>query len=81
MSADSLFLVPTVDLHTLECSTVAVSAPNECAAVWEVLHRSPSLRYTGGAVELVEPRPEFDVVRDVWAERWRRPAQQKENVR
>jgi hypothetical protein len=74
------YLVPVFDLFSLECSTVAVSAPNECAAVWEALHHSPSLRYTGAAIERVEPRPEFDVVRDVWAERWR-PARQKENVR
>jgi hypothetical protein len=75
-----MFLVPTFDPRTLECSTVAVSAPNECAAVWEVLRNSAQLRYTGGAVERVELKPEFDVVRDVWAER-HRPARLRENVR
>jgi hypothetical protein len=74
-----MFLVPTVDLRSLECSTVAVSAPNECAAVWAVLRNSAQLRYTGGTVERVEPRPEFDVVRDVWAERWW-PARLREKV-
>jgi hypothetical protein len=68
---DHLYLVPTFDPRTRECTTVAVSAPNECAAVWQALYHSPALRYTGGAIERVEPRPEFDVVRDVWSERWR----------
>ena len=74
------YLVPTFDLRSLECDTIAVAAPSEAAAVWEVLRHSPSLRYTGGTVERVELKPEFDVVRDVWAERWR-PARQKETAR
>jgi hypothetical protein len=72
----SKFLVPVFDLFSLECSTVAVSAPNECAAVWQALHHSPSLRYTGGKIERIEIDPEMSVARDVWDERWR-PAREK----
>ena len=74
------FLVPTVDIYSLTCETVAVVAPSEAAAVWAVLRSAANLRFTGGQVERVELKPEFDVVRDVWADRWR-PARQKENAR
>jgi hypothetical protein len=72
----SKFLVPTFDLRSLECGTVAVSAPNESAAVWEALRHSPSLRYTGGPIERVELNEETNVTRDIWHERWR-PAREK----
>jgi hypothetical protein len=65
------YLVPTFDLRSLECTTVAVSAPNECAAVWAVLRNSAQLRYTGGAVERIEIDPERSVAWDSWAERYR----------
>jgi hypothetical protein len=73
----SKFLVPTFDVNTLACETIAVAASCEAAAVWAVLRSAANLRYTGGAIERVEPRPEFDVPRDVWHERWR----PKENAR
>ena len=73
-------LVPTFDPRSLECTTVAVSAPNECAAVWEVLGHSPSLRYSGGAIERCEELTEENsVVRDIWHERWR-PARLREKA-
>jgi hypothetical protein len=75
-----MFLVPTFDPRTLQCTTVAVSAPDECAAVWVALHRSPSLRYTGGTIERVVVNPEMSVAFDPWADR-HRPARQKEGVR
>ena len=74
------YLVPVFDLFSLECSTVAVSAPNECAAAWKVLHHSPSLRYTRGVIERIELDEATNVTRDIWHERWR-PARQKETAR
>jgi hypothetical protein len=67
---DHLYLVPTFDPRTLQCTTVTVSAPDECAAVWEALHRSPSLRYTGGAIERVAVDPAMSVKHDVWGKRY-----------
>ena len=78
--SDPLFLVPVFDATTLACETIAVAASCEAAAVWAVLRSAANLRFTGGQVERVELKPEFDVVRDVWADRWR-PARQKENAR
>ena len=74
------YLVPVFDVTTLACETIAVAAPSEAAAVWAVLRSAANLRFTGGQVERVELKPEFDVVRDVWAERWR-PAPQMERAR
>jgi hypothetical protein len=73
------FLVPVVDVNTLACETIAVAAPSEAAAVWEVLRNAAHLRYTGGAIERVELMPEKSVARDVWADRWR--PRLKETVR
>jgi hypothetical protein len=73
-----MFLVPTFDPRSLVCTTIAVSAPNECAAVWEALHRSPSLRYTGGAIERVVVDPNGTPF-DPWAAR-HQPAQWKETA-
>jgi hypothetical protein len=65
------FLVPVFDIGSLQCTTVAVSAASECAAVWEALHRSPSLRFTGGSIERVVVDPEMSVTFDPWADRHR----------
>jgi hypothetical protein len=78
--SEPIFLVPTFNVITLKCVTIAVSAPHECEAVYRVLHCSPSLRYTGGKVERVEVNPEMSVTFDPWADR-HRPALPKENVR
>ena len=51
---------------TRACETIAVTAPNECAAVVEVLRNAAHLRWTGGAVERVELNEENSVVRDIW---------------
>jgi hypothetical protein len=67
----SKFLVPVVDVRTLACDTIAVAAPSEAAAVWEVLRHAAHLRYTGGQVERVELDEATSVTRDVWHERWR----------
>jgi hypothetical protein len=76
----SKFLVPVFDLRSLECDTIAVVAPSEAAAVWEVLRHSPSLRYSGGAIERCEELTEENsVVRDIWHERWR-PARLREKA-
>jgi hypothetical protein len=77
--SDHLYLVPTFDPRTLQCTTVAVSAPNECAAVYEALHRSPSLRFTGGEITRVVVDPNGTPF-DPWADR-HRPAQLKEGAR
>jgi hypothetical protein len=79
MSADSLYLVPVFDARSLQCTTVAVSAPNECAAVWEVLRNAANLRFTGGAIERVEVNPEMSVKHDVWGKRYQ-PARLKETA-
>ena len=54
MSTDSLYLVPVVDVITRACETIAVSAPNESAAVVEVLRIAAHLRWTAGTIERVE---------------------------
>jgi hypothetical protein len=64
----SEYLVPTIDVITRQCETIAVAAPNECAAVSEVLRTAPNLRFTGGAIELSE---QSCVKHDVWHERYR----------
>jgi hypothetical protein len=69
--SEPTFLVPVFDVQTLECMTVAVSAPNESEAVFEALHRSPSLRCTGGTIERIELTEENSVKRDGWHERYR----------
>jgi hypothetical protein len=73
------FLVPVFDVNTLACNTIAVAAPSEAAAVWEVLRNAAHLRYTGGAIERCELTEENSVVRDVWVDR--RSARQKEAAR
>ena len=60
------FLVPTVDIYSLTCETVAVVAPSEAAAVWAVLRSAANLRFTGGQVEQVEINEQSCVKRDVW---------------
>jgi hypothetical protein len=75
----SEYLVPVVDVNTLACDTIAVAASSEAAAVQEVLRAAPMLRYTGGVIGRVESNEEFNVVRDVWSERWR--PQVKEGAR
>jgi hypothetical protein len=65
------FLVPVFDVNTLACETIAVAASCEAAAVWAVLRSATNLRFTGGAIERIERRPEFEVARDVWSERHR----------
>ncbi len=65
------FLVPVLDAITRECTTVAVSAPSEAAAVHEVLRNAANLRFTGGTIERVEVNEENSVVRDIWHERHR----------
>jgi hypothetical protein len=77
--SDSVYLVPVFDIGSLQCTTVAVSAASECAAVWEALHCSPSLRYTGGKVELVEADPATAVAFDPWADR-HKPERLKETA-
>jgi hypothetical protein len=74
------YLVPVFDVNTLACETIAVAASCEAAAVWAVLRSAANLRFTGGQVGRVELKPEFDVVRDVWADRWR-PMKQREMTR
>jgi hypothetical protein len=69
--SEPMFLVPVFDATTLACETIAVAACSEPAAVWEVLGSAANLRFTGGAIERVELKPEFNVVRDVWSERHR----------
>jgi hypothetical protein len=78
--SEPVFLVQTFDVITLECVTIAVSAPHGCEAVYRVLHCSPSLRYTGRKVELVEADPATAVAFDPWADR-HKPERLKENVR
>jgi hypothetical protein len=69
--SEPMFLVPVFDATTLACETIAVVASCEAAAVWTALRHAAHLRYTGGAIERVELRPELNVVRDVWSERHR----------
>jgi hypothetical protein len=76
----SEYLVPVVDVRTLACETIAVAAPSDAAAVWEVLRNAAHLRYTGGAVERVEVNEEFTVKRDVWNDLYRQ-AKLKETSR
>jgi hypothetical protein len=76
----SNFLVPVVDVRSLECETIAVAAPSVAAAVWEVLRNAAHLRYTGGTIERVELIEENSVNRDVWHERYR-AAKSKEGAR
>jgi hypothetical protein len=68
---ETVFLVPVIDVVTRVCETIAVTAPNECAAVHEVLRNAAHLRHTGGAIERVELSEQSCVKRDVWHERYR----------
>jgi hypothetical protein len=79
MSAQTLFAVPVVDVHSLECDTVVVTASCEADAVWAVLRNSAQLRYTGGAIERIEVNPEMSVAWDPWSERYR-PARLREKA-
>jgi hypothetical protein len=74
------FLVSVFDVNTLACDTIAVAAPSEAVAVWEVLRNAAHLRFTGGTIERVELIEENSVNRDVWHERYR-PAKSKEGAR
>jgi hypothetical protein len=76
----SEYLVPVVDVYTLACDTIAVAAPSEAMAVWEVLRAAPMLRYTGGPIERVELNEDNSTQRDVWHARYL-PTRLKENAR
>jgi hypothetical protein len=77
--SEPIFLVPVFDARSLQCTTVAVAAPSEAAAVWEVLRNAANLRFTGGAIERVVVDPATAVAWDPWAER-HKPARLKEGA-
>jgi hypothetical protein len=79
MSAQALFAVPVVDVHSRECDTIAVAASCEAEAVFIALRHAANLRFTGGKIERIEVDPEMSVAWDPWAERYR-PARLRENV-
>jgi hypothetical protein len=78
--SEPIFLVPTFNVITLKCVTIAVLAPDECEAVSRVLRNAAQLRYTGGKVERVVVDPANAVAFDPWADR-HKPERLKENVR
>jgi hypothetical protein len=71
MSTQTLFAVPTVDVRTLECDAVVVTARSESEAVGLVLRNAAQLRYTGGEIVRCEVPAEDAIVRDIWSDRWR----------
>jgi hypothetical protein len=79
MSAQALFAVPVVDVHSLECDTIAVAAACEAEAVFIALRHAANLRFTGGEIVRCEVPAEDAIVRDIWHERWR-PARLREKV-
>jgi hypothetical protein len=79
MSTQTLFAVPVVDVHSLECDTVVVTACSEVEAVQIALRHAANLRFTGGEIIRCEVPAEDAVVRDIWHERWR-PARLREKV-
>jgi hypothetical protein len=71
VSTQTLFAVPVVDVHSLECDAVVVTAACEAEAVFIALRHAANLRFTGGEIVRCEVPAEDAIVRDIWSDRWR----------